>query len=156
MVEGVEIPKAHASFILWGAQSIPIYPIYFFLIISLSPPILSQHRVNTLTHLWNFENTHRVSGYCLGHRVDQNLPTRLRYWFFLPPNHPFVILSCRSIKVLTLDLYPTIGSLRYFSQLVMTCALNKFWISSLSLWLVFLLKKIVVFCLLMACKWRKT
>ena len=67
--------------------------------------------------------------------------------------HPitlFVILSSSSLKVLTFDFPPTMGSPRYFSQLCMTCAPIKFWISSLSLQLLFGLKNNVVFCLLMA------
>ena len=63
---------------------------YLFLIKSLAPPILSQHRVNIITHLRReLKNTHRISGYCLGHRLYQHLPSRLRDCFFLPPHHPF-------------------------------------------------------------------
>ena len=74
----------------------------------------------------------------------------LRYFFSFYPITLFVTHSCNSLKVLTFDLPPTIGSLRYLLQLVMICAPNMFWISNFTCWLVFGLKKSVVFCLLMA------
>ena len=82
--------------------------------------------------------------------INTSLPT-LEIVFSFHPITLFVICSCRSLKVFTLDFPPTIGRPRYFSQFVITCAPNKFWISSLTFGVVFLLKKIVVFCLLIAC-----
>ena len=74
----------------------------------------------------------------------------LRFFFSFHPITLFVTHSYNSLKVLTFDLSPTIGSLRYLLQLVMICAPNMFWISNFICWLVFGLKKSVVFCLLMA------
>ena len=89
-VKSMNIMKAHPTTILRSAQLAPVDPVNFPLISSLSPPILSQHRVNILTHLLRkLENTHRLNEYCLGHRLYQHLPTCLRDCFFLPPHHPF-------------------------------------------------------------------
>ena len=82
--------------------------------------------------------------------INTSLPT-LEIVFSFHPITLFVIRSYKSLKVFTLDFPPTIGRPRYFSQFVITCASNKFWISSLTLGAVFLLKKIVVFRLLIAC-----
>ena len=56
----------------------------------------------------------------------------------------------RTLKVLTLDLTPTISNPRYLSQLVMICAPSMSQISSFTWGHDFGLKKRVVFCLLMA------
>ena len=71
-------------------------------------------------------------------------------FFSFHPITLFNIHSWRSLKVLTFDLPPTIRSPKYFSQLVITCAPNKFWMSSLSLRLVLWLNNCVVLYLLMA------
>ena len=71
--------------------------------------------------------------------------------FSFHPITRFFIFSYSSLKVLTFDLPPLIGKLKYFSQSVITLAPNNCWIAFLTFGFVLLLKNNVVFCLLIDC-----
>ena len=70
--------------------------------------------------------------------------------FSFHPNTFLFIFSYRALKVFTLDFPATIGNLRYVSQSSITWAPSNPCILAFTSILVFLLKKIEVFCLFIA------